>query len=794
MINDIFVKCMNMSYIATYVVLAIILIRLFLKKSPKIFSYMLWGIVFLRMVCPFSFRSIASFMHIDKNPISKDIGYMKSPVIHSGVDLVDNIANNMIRNNLVPVNEVASVNPMQIVLYTGSIMWIMVIIIILLYSVLSYVRLLKKVRTATIIEDNIYETDRIRTPFVLGILKPRIYLPQGIKNKNYEYIISHEKIHIKRKDYIIKPLFFLAVVVHWFNPFMWLSYYLMTKDMEMACDEKVMKLNGYNIKADYANLLLNLSVKQSNLFTPIAFGENSTKLRIKNVIKYKKPKFWIILITLLILIVSGIGLMSDPMDDDLDLSVLNIAYVAKVSALSDKVMITAGGRYGTVVSGKNFADLIYDNLDSWKEKKVTSALEFSSDLSVYLSWDADISEIQFYDTESIAMIIYDDNYRYYNIPKNFYDKVHLLSGLSSYKIPEELINVVTSGNKTNIQSVNETPVNIEDYYSFSIAGQGYYIYEENNQYYCEKPYLFIKEISEDVYKSALQIEIVKEHHATSIMAYSEIEKLVEENLDETMSSPKESSNPRDYIDANYMAYETIIKYGGEEALSYMLMRFEEGNVDGLRGEIMMALCKELLGVRNNVDDDTLLAKEWFKQLKIREKVELPDFEYQGDDPIEKLLYHAISERHTPSKDSFMIIAPHIFGSYEDGDQLKIFATIYLSSYKLYNKTLSDEGGSMRPVALTYVKNADSDYVLEVYEESMDGSYFNSSIKEFCTMPISGKKINGLADEIINYHSDHKDIIELERKNLIEHLKKYNQYGISIHREHYKKADEIIPIT
>ncbi|SHI05795.1 M56 family metallopeptidase [Clostridium grantii] len=280
-IESIFIKILNMSFIASYVVLAIILLRVFLRKSPKIYSYILWGIAFLRMTCFFSFKSIISLIPTESNVIDDNIGYMKSPEIYSGISSVDSIASNLINNNLPPVNEVASVNPMQIVIYIASNIWLIGIIIILIYSIISYIRLYKGVSTATLVEKNIYETDRITTAFVLGFINPRIFLPIGIKDKNYEYITSHEKTHMIRKDHIIKPLYFMAVVFHWFNPLMWISYYLMTKDMEMSCDEKVMNLKGNNMKNDYAKLLLDLSVKQSSLLSPIAFGENNTKSRIK---------------------------------------------------------------------------------------------------------------------------------------------------------------------------------------------------------------------------------------------------------------------------------------------------------------------------------------------------------------------------------------------------------------------------------------------------------------------------------------------------------------------------------
>ncbi len=784
--TDVFVKILNMSLTVSYVVLAIILIRLLLKKVPKIYSYMLWGIVFFRMICPFSFESVISLIPTRSNPIPQNISYMKAPGIYSGIGSIDNTVNNIIYETLPSVNETASVNPIQIVLYIGNIIWVVGFIMIVLYSVISYVRLYKGIRTATIVEENIYETDRIRTPFVLGFIKPKIYLPLGIKDKNYTYIVSHEKNHIKRKDHIIKPMYFMAVVVHWFNPLMWLSYYVMTKDMEMSCDEKVMKVRGEEIKADYAKLLLDLSVKQSRLFSPIAFGENNTKSRIKNVIKYKKPRFWVIIMTLVLLIVACIGLTTNPKEDS-HLSYLDIENIAQMSLGSNQLVVRHNMGGGTYISGDKFAKLIYDTIDDWKEKKVESALEISHTASVHL--DLGVSEVLFYDTEALAMVKYNGDIRYYSISEDVWDKMFLMYGFSSYYIPEELVDVLISGKRTNIKSVNDTPVNAEEHYSFNIGQDSYYIYEKNNNYYCERPYQFINEISEDIYHEGVAIITGNEMAITDPLA-----QFMEIKLVELMSSPKESSNPRDYIKANDEAYEDIIKLGAEDGLNYMLKQFQEGNAKGLRGEIMMTLCKELLGVRNNVEDDTLSSEEWFKRLKIREMTELPDFQYQGDDPIEKLVYETEVKANKIKHAGFTIVAPHIFGSYEEKDRLKVFVTTFTSGYTLYGKILSNDGGSIAPSAITYIKNQDEIYNLEKYEMAMDGGYFVSSIKEFCVMPVSGRKINGLADKIINHYSDYKDIIELERKNLIEHLKKYNQYGVSLQKEYLEPPDNIIPLT
>lgn len=248
---------------------------------------------------------------------------------------------------------------------------------------------------------------------------------------------------------------------------------------------------------------------------------------------------------------------------------------------------------------------------------------------------------------------------------------------------------------------------------------------------------------------------------------------VEKNLEIIMSSPKVSSNPYDYIEAHRNEYEAFFKYGGEEALQYMLTQIETGKASGLRGYIMMILCKELLGERDNVTDDSLSSQEWYHTLDIRKEVVLPNYEYDGQDTIEKLVYDTEVEKNSAPDNGggFTIVAPKIFGYYEEDDRLKAFVTTYHARYTLFENTLSEEGGGIVPAAITYLRDENGVYVLEEYEQAKDGSYFGSSIRGFCTLPVSGKKIKGLADQILRHYTDYDDIISLQYNNLYKHLKK-----------------------
>lgn len=268
----------------------------------------------------------------------------------------------------------------------------------------------------------------------------------------------------------------------------------------------------------------------------------------------------------------------------------------------------------------------------------------------------------------------------------------------------------------------------------------------------------------------------------------------EDNLQTIMSSPRQSSNPDDYIKAHDMAYENILKYGGENALPYVLDQFEAGNAEGLRGQILMWLGKELLGVRNNVSDETLSPKEWYSRLQIRWEVSLPDFAYQGNDPVAQLVYQTEVQKHKGRQGGFCVVAPHIFASYRESGKLKVFVTTYAQSFRLYDNVLSEEGGGIVSAAITYREGADGSYTLESCEQVQDGAYFASSIREYCVMPVSGKPIEGLAEQIFTHYGDYRDIINLQRENLAEHLQRHNRYGVSLYQPHYQIPAELIPIT
>lgn len=309
--DKLFLQILNMNITAGYVILFVIAARLLLKKAPKIFSYALWSVVLFRLICPFSFESMFSLMPINTQTVPHNIMYSQAPQIHSGIAAIDQAANNSLPAPAVGV----SANPLQVWIALGEAVWLFGIAALLIYSAYTAVRLRNKLKPAKRIYDNIYEMDGIKSPFVFGVLKPKIYLPPILSENDRAYIIKHEQIHIKRLDYIIKPFAFLVLCIHWFNPLVWIAFFLMEEDMELSCDESVIKQMGSEIKKSYSASLLSLSTgRRTARGCPLAFGENNTKGRIKNILNYKKPAFWVIIVAIIAVAAICIGLMTDPQE------------------------------------------------------------------------------------------------------------------------------------------------------------------------------------------------------------------------------------------------------------------------------------------------------------------------------------------------------------------------------------------------------------------------------------------------------------------------------------------------
>ncbi len=309
--TELFLTILNMSISASWIVLAVFVLRLLLKKSPKWITVLLWAIVAVRLVCPFSFESVLSLIPSGQT-IPTDIAVSPNPNIDSGVPIINDTINPIITQNFTPTVE-TDVNPLQILLSVITLAWVLGIAAMLIYTAVSYCRVKSRVKTAVLMRDNIYQCETVESPFVLGVIKPKIYLPFDISGQDLDYVIAHEQSHISRKDHIWKPFGFLILSVYWFNPLIWMAYILLCRDIELACDEKVINRLDTQERADYSQALLNCSVNRRVLAAcPLTFGEVSVKQRIKGVLKYKKPAFWIVIVAVAAIIASSVCLLTNP--------------------------------------------------------------------------------------------------------------------------------------------------------------------------------------------------------------------------------------------------------------------------------------------------------------------------------------------------------------------------------------------------------------------------------------------------------------------------------------------------
>lgn len=327
--TDFFLMLVDMSISAGWVVLAVLLLRLLLKKAPKWMNCALWALVAVRLVCPFSFESILSLVPEIPNPQTtveetlpetlQELYWDDSSV--PGDRMTVSYPNKQGENEIYEVylaedGTTKQVDPQQVPLNWPSIacgIWLAGIAILFVYAAVSCLRLRRKVSASINLGNGVYLCDYIASPFILGIAKPKIYLPSAMHPADAAHVLAHERAHLKRKDHWWKPLGYVLLCIHWFNPLIWVAYILLCKDIELACDERVVKELDVQEKKAYSEALLNCSVPRHMIVAcPLAFGEVGVKERVKNVLHYKKPGFWILLVSIIAMLVVAVCFLTDP--------------------------------------------------------------------------------------------------------------------------------------------------------------------------------------------------------------------------------------------------------------------------------------------------------------------------------------------------------------------------------------------------------------------------------------------------------------------------------------------------
>ena len=366
----VFLKLLNLSISASWLVLAVLVLRLVSKRSPKWMNVLLWGMVALRLMLPFSIESALSLIPSAETLSPEVVRFDPAPTITSGVELIDNAVNPSLSESFAAA-PLASVNPLYVWTYLAGWVWLIGLGAMLLYALVSYLRLRRRVSVSLCVRENIYLCDAISSPFILGVVKPRIYLPSGLDEMQRQNVLSHERAHLTRRDHWWKPLGFALLAVYWFNPVLWLAYALLCRDIELACDERVIRTMDESAVKTYSTVLLACSMPRKAVITcPLAFGEVGVKERVKNALRYKKPAFWVVAASVAVCVVVAVCFLTNP-PTDTDAAGL-VGFHREQVTYAD-VTDESGAQPSNVQLTAEETDAVYALLDALQYKRLGAA-------------------------------------------------------------------------------------------------------------------------------------------------------------------------------------------------------------------------------------------------------------------------------------------------------------------------------------------------------------------------------------------------------------------------------------
>lgn len=366
----VFLKLLNLSISASWLVLAVLVLRLISKRSPKWMNVLLWGIVALRLVLPFSIESALSLIPSAETVSPAAVQFAPAPTITSGVSVIDNAVNPALSEHFSAV-PTASVNPLYVWAYLAGWVWLIGLGAMLLYALVSYLRLRRRVSVSLPVQDHIYLCDAISSPFILGVVKPHIYLPSDLDEVQRQNVLAHEQAHLARRDHWWKPLGFALLAVYWFNPVLWLAYTLLCRDIELACDERVIRTMDESAVKTYSTVLLACSMPRKAVITcPLAFGEVGVKERVRNALHYKKPAFWVVAASVAVCVVVAVCFLTNP-PTDTDAAGL-VGFHREQVTYAD-VTDESGAQPSNVQLTAEETDAVYALLDALQYKRLGAA-------------------------------------------------------------------------------------------------------------------------------------------------------------------------------------------------------------------------------------------------------------------------------------------------------------------------------------------------------------------------------------------------------------------------------------
>ncbi|RHR28761.1 hypothetical protein DWX43_12575 [Clostridium sp. AF19-22AC] len=536
----VFLKLLNMSIAGSWMIFAVILLRFPLKKAPRWVTCVLWGLVGIRLIFPFSIESILSLIP-SAQTIPENFVHMEQPAISSGIDVVNQIMNPVLSRQFAP-DPASSADPLQIITYIVSVIWLIGMALMLLYMVCSFFILKARMRTAVRVRGNIWQSERVRSPFVLGMIRPRIYLPFHMSSAKMKYVIAHEKAHIRRHDHWTKPIGFLVLTVYWFNPAIWAAYILLCRDIEVACDESAVRNMGVDERKSYSMTLLSFgSGHHTPAICPLAFGEGNIRQRVKNVLNYKKPVLWMLIAAVIVCTAVAVCFMTNPKEK-----------IQKVDALEVAVKEAI--------------------LEYWKDDR--EEVDFQCESHVTL---AELSGERTNDKTGKTIET---------------KEVYAMVCEQSVSYDEEPFTLVGASSMPAVLSfdvASDGSYKLTDYW---VPQDGDYNESSIRERFAALPPEVAEEALDTQKYAVSQIQDcymqIVEHGGV------DTDRVIEKLFDVIMASPDETLSPQDIIQAHPVEYRELIFYN-DYTVQYIRSKIKEDKVSGTEAEVMRRILAELTG-------------------------------------------------------------------------------------------------------------------------------------------------------------------------------------------------------
>lgn len=639
-----FLKLLNMGISAGWLILAVIALRPFLRKAPRFISCALWGLVAVRLLCPVSLESPFSLIPSAEtiNPgiltFADSTSEHPDPLFHSGIPALNSTLDPALRQSLRTESGTDS-PPLHTWLSLAGSVWLLGLLCFLGSALLRYLQICRKLREAVPFHDNVFLCDAVPSPFILGIARPRIYLSSGIGSAEVNYVLAHEQAHLERRDHWWKLLGFLLLAVYWFHPLCWAAYLLFCRDIELACDEKVIRNMNPEDKKAYSRALVSLSVPgRPVLSRPLAFGEIGIQKRVKAVLHYKKPAFWIIPAACAACLVIALCFLTNPQKAASSLQ-------GAVPQASTSEAVSFHGR--------------------WYKRK-----DLSEDTVEWLLWYNSLSEMEQYAVNSIPGDLWELDLKFReNAEVATTDAEHAAADSTAKNLDDAITNAIFEGNADSASAACDfacCDFFLLDSVSSSVPGKpgaekitcygwaryGEYLFLEEGLREIRGSYLPVavsffrddsgyhlteywipreggyftedirRKFPESVVSDAIDSQkfgIIQYQHCYDQAVregHLDTDSIVEGLLKTLSSEPSASSNPRDYLTAHAKEYHELLYYG-EYTLRYCFARFREGGETGLEGKLMALICEELLQSKDGSPADAATAatgQEWYDAL------------------------------------------------------------------------------------------------------------------------------------------------------------------------------------